>query len=1049
MYSQISIDVGNKPIKEILKQIERSSNYRFFYSENLKDLDKIASLTLSDASVEKTLDVLLKGTQISFNKQSSGIVLLFPKGTNPTADDNTKTKTVVGVVTDEKGESIIGASVVIKGTSNGFITDVNGKFSIDVPDDNTVLQVSYIGYITQNITAGSQRSLYVTLIENASELDEVVVIGYGTVRKKDLTGAVSVVKSRDITAVPVSNALEALQGKVPGLDLTKNSGEAGSEISFTLRGNRSLNASNAPLILIDGIQYGSMVDVNTSDIESIQVLKDASSTAIYGSRGANGVILITTRKGVVGKPVLSFNMYAGLQSNAGLAQIQTPQEWVDFRREAFRTKGITDDNSIFNGSELNFIQNGDFIEWQDICIRNGSVQNYELSVSGGTEISTFNYSLGLYDEKGLLKNDNLRRYNGSLSGNYKLGRNVKIGASIMYTFRDKNARQDPLNQANKIIPLGKVYDDNGQIILYPANNTSVSPIADEIDGNYKNNLIWKRMFSTIYLDWTILPKLVFLSTMGLDIQDSRTGIYYGRYTINGGGSYSQSSIVTSGITNLTWENTLTWNKAIQKHNFEMLLGQSMNSSRTETANGQGRNQVAPSMSFYNLGANISDKIIGSSKVENRMVSVFGRVNYRFNEKYLLTASLRADGASPLAKGHKWGAFPSAAVAWRIIDEDFMKSQSVFTDLKLRTSWGISGNSAISPYATLGALGASVYAFNESPAYGYFPNAISNEALKWEQTGTYNVAVDFGLIKNRISGSAELYLTNTKDLLMSRIIPATSGYANVMENVGKTRNKGFEITLNTINISSVAPERLQWRTDWSFYLNREEIVELINGVDQDLSNNWFVGSPISVYYDYEKIGIWQLDEETEAAKYGQEVGEIKVKDQNGDGVIDANHDRVIVGTPRPDFNFGMNNYLSFKNFDLTVFLFARAGQTIRSEASGNYKIDGVENGPKVDYWTPEHPTNSHPRPDNNKNSNAAYMSTLYFQDGSFLKIRDISLGYTVPKKFSSRFGIKNLRVYSTLKNYFTFSHMQPYDPERGGNLSFPMTTQWIFGLNLTF
>ncbi|MCC8142722.1 MAG: TonB-dependent receptor, partial [Tannerellaceae bacterium] len=848
------------------------------------------------------LNEILKNTNMTFQIQNNRVII---------SQQVTEKRVVSGTVSDEFGEPIIGASIMVKGKTAGTITDFDGNFSLEV-DPKDILSISYIGYLTQEYNPVGQSTLLITMREDTQKLDEVVVIGYGVVKKKDLTGSVASLKMQDIAAVPVSNALEALQGKISGLDMTRASGEAGSSLGFSLRGNRSLSASNEPLILVDGIQYGNTVDINTSDIESIQVLKDASSTAIYGSRGANGVILITTKKGQIGKPVVSFNMYAGVQSDAGLADIQSGEEWVAFRKEAYRTNGITDESLIFNAAELEFINNGDYINWQDICVGNGSLQNYEVSLSGGTELSTFNFSLGVYDEKGLLANDNLRRYNGMLSGDYKLFNNVKIGANIMYTYRDNNKRQDPLNQANKIIPLGKVYDENGEINIYPASNTSISPIADEIEDNYVNNTIGKRMFSTSYLDWDILPGLKFKTTLGLDMQDYRQGIYYGQYTINGAGNQSHSSIENTTEQRLTWENILNWNKSIKKHDFTVLLGHSVTDYLKETAKAEGSNQVSATTSFHDLAGNASDKAIESSRLEERMVSFFGRVNYKFNEKYLLTASLRGDGASQLAAGNKWGYFPSTAVAWRINEESFLENVDVLSDLKLRASWGISGNSAIDAYSTLGSLGSSTYAFGENPAYGYYPATISNPDLKWEKTTTYNLGVDFGFFNGRISGVVELYLSNTKDLLMERIIPATSGYTLVMENIGKTRNKGVEVTLSTVNIDNRRPGGFKWNTDLTFYRNKEEIVELMSGVERDLSNGWFVGSPTEVFYDYEKIGIWQLGEEEEAAKYGQVPGDIKVKDQNGDGQIDADNDRVIVGTSRPKFTMSMNNRFSYKN-----------------------------------------------------------------------------------------------------------------------------------------
>lgn len=960
-------------------------------------------------------------------------------------------KQISGIVSDEKGEPLIGVNVSVKGGTNGAITDLEGKFSLNVEGEDVVV-FSYIGYTTQEIRANDPKIVKVILVEDSETLDEVVVVGYGVMKKSDVTGSISSLKSKDLTSVPTSNVLEAMQGKIAGLDMTKSDGEAGSALNFTLRGNRSLNASNAPLIMVDGVAYGSTLDINPSDIESIEVLKDASSTAIYGSRGANGVILITTKRGSAGKTNVSFNAYFGPQMAVGLADIMNAEQYAALKREAYRTQGITDDNSIFTANELQGLKNHEYLDFQDMCVNTGFVQNYEVSVNGGNEKTQVNFSLGYYKETGLFKNDDLTRFNGMIGVDQTITKRLKVGASMLFTYKDNNKRQDPLNQANKIVPIGKAYNDDGTFNMFPSygSATSVSPLADEQPNAYKNNTLTKRLFGTAYLNWEIIDDLLLRTTLGVDFNNSRRGYFYDKNTINGGTKESKSGGELGSNNNYTWETTLNYNKTFGEHGFNFLLGNSVISNHAESFDLSGKNQTFAGNLFWNLASATDQREIASNLVEDKMVSFFGRIHYKLKDKYLFNVSLRADGSSVLADGHKWGYFPSAAFAWRIIDENFMKDAiSFMSDLKLRLSWGLSGNSAISPYQTLGGLGSTTYSFSEIGAYGYFPRNISNKDLGWEKTQTFNIGVDFGFFNNRISGNLEIYQTNTTDLLMSRQLPPTSGFANVMENIGEVRNRGIEIGLNTVNFKPLTRDGFSWNTNLSFTLNRESIQSLASGSNRDLVNSWFVGEPISVYYDYNKIGIWQLGEESEAAKYGQIPGDIRVEDIDKNGSISSENDRKIVGTDRPDFVLGMNNYFAYKGFDLSVFMYARVGQTIKSEASGNYKIDGLENGPVVDYWTPENPTNSHPRPDKNKNLSSAYMSTLYYQDGSFLKIREITLGYSLPNTWLNKIKISKCRVYGTLKNFFTFSHMQPYDPERGGSLSFPMTKQIVFGVNLNF
>jgi TonB-linked SusC/RagA family outer membrane protein len=1058
---KITLNLHNVEVSQVFLQIEKLTHVKFIYSPEVINASRKVDVQVSKTPLSKVLDNLFGSNDIRYEEVNDYIILSKKQELSLSnftiisdlGKNVSPPRTITGKILSETGEPLAGASVLLKGTSIGTSTDKEGNFSLTIPEENVkgVLVISSAGFTSKEVPLSHQTAYTVQLVQNTRSMNEVVVIGYGTVKRKDMTGAVSSVKASDITAIPVSNALEVLQGKISGLDISKSDGEAGAGLNFTLRGNRSLTASNAPLVLVDGVTYGTTLDLNTSDIASIEVLKDASSTAIYGSRGANGVILITTKKGRSGKASVSLSSYYGVQSPAGLPDIQTADQYVKFKREAYRTQGITDDQLIFNPGELTAIKDRIYTDWMREIIKNGSVQNHEISMNGGNERSTFNLSFGAYNEKGLLKNDNLKRYNGSIGLGYKLTDNIKIGANVIYTYKDNNKRLDPLNQANKILPFARPYDSAGNIILYPVLGSSfaISPLADEVPGAYIDNRISKRMFSSSYLDWKIIKDLLFKTTFGLDLQNDRRGYYFGKNTIIQAGTLSKSGIETNNTTNYTWENTLTYSKTFGIHDFNVLLGSSLIKNSLESVHAFGNDQVSDINSFYNLGSNASSITINSSLVESNLKSGFGRINYKLLDRYLVTATFRADGASVLASGHKWGYFPSVAAAWRINEERFMKNINVISNLKLRASYGVSGNSSVLPYQTLGSLGRSVYAFDETAAYGYYPKDISNPDLKWEKTTTTNAGVDFGFFDNRISGAIELYQSKTSDLLMQRILPSSSGFSSVLENVGKTKNKGLEIALSTVNISGTGRGSINWTTDFSYTRNKEEIVELAGGASRDLANGWFVGKPTSVFYDYKKTGIWQLGKESEAATYGQKPGDIKVLDVTNDGKITAADDRIIVGSPRPKYSFGINNNLKFHDFDLSAFVYGRIGQTILSEASGNYKINGMENGPNVDYWTPENPTNDHPRPDKNKTANSAYMSTLYYVDGSFVKIRDISLGYALPASVVQKLSLSRLRVYTTLKNFFTFSHMKPYDPERGGLISFPMTKQVVFGLNVNF
>lgn len=963
-------------------------------------------------------------------------------------------RTITGQVIDQTGIALPGAVIKIKGTNQATSSDEKGHFSINVSGNNAVLSVSMMGYDVQEIPVGSKSILNFNLKEASLDLDEVVVVGYGTVRKRDLTGSVVSIKQNDITATPTTNVLESLQGKVAGMDMTKSSGETGSGLSFSIRGNRSLNASNAPLILVDGIPYDSNIDINPNAIESMEILKDASSTAIYGSRGANGVILITTKKGAAGKTRISYNAYYSANSVYAYPKMMNLQQWANFKREAYRTTGqwsdAGDDPKIF-GSGYDFVKNNQYVDWVDLLLGNGHQMSHSISMSSGSEKTTFNISFEYMDEKGLVKLDNLKRMNGILSLEHKITNDFVFATSLIYTQQNRNQRRDPLNRAIYYSPYGDVYNEDGSINPLPfRDGQTISPIAEEIPGAYKNNTKTNHIVGNASLRWNIIKGLMAKTTFGFDYKSARKGHFADQYTLDGAGEYSKADATNTTNNNMTWENTLNYDITLDKHGLQLLAGNALYRNVEESYFGAGKDLISGSMYYHNLGATQREQEIGSNYIKTTMTSFFGRINYKFNERYLLTATLRTDGSSVLAEGKKWGFFPSVAGAWRIKEESFLYDVDYLSNLKLRLSYGISGNSAVSPYQTEGGLGQTMYAFDvngsEEPAYGYYPRVIPNKNLTWEKTATTNIGIDFGFFNNRLSGSVDYYIQKTKDLLMQKRIPTTNGYSVAWDNVGKTENKGLEIVLSTLNINN---KNFTWNTDLTFSKNNEKIVELSGGAIRDVSNGWFVGSPIKVHYALEKIGIWQLGEEAEAAKYKQKPGEIKIKDQDDSGSIDNDNDRIILGTERPDFVMGISNQLTYRNFDFRVFMHWRQGQMIRSEAHGSgYRIQG-DPSPLVNYWTPENPTNDMPRPNKAMATNDFTLGSLGYKDGSFFKIKEITLGYKLQKNSLKQLPFNNLRIYGTLKNFFTFSHIGKYDPERGGSLSFPMTKQVVFGVNIDF
>ena len=964
-------------------------------------------------------------------------------------------KMINGTVKDQEGEPLIGVNISTN-ENTGTITDADGNFSLKDVKPTTVLKISYLGYETQEIRVGDHTTFPIQLEPSRESLDEVVVVGYGVMKKRDLLGSISSIKAKDITAVPTTNAIESLQGKVAGLDMTRSSGKVGSGMNFTVHGNRSLMASNAPLILVDGVEYGSDIDINPNEIESMEVLKDASTTAIYGSRGANGVILITTKKGKVGKPTVSFNMYAGPVTQTRMPKVMNTQQNVAFRREAMKAvgqwNGPEDDAKIWDKETLDLIQSGSSIDWLDLIMQDGVTQNYEVSVNGGNEWTKVSLSLDYTNETGLLKGDELNRYSGHLNLSQKVNNHLEVGGSAIFSHRKQQSAPEGVYQsAITYDPYGVLYDEEGNVNIYPFRGSSAADrnlLCNLDDKNYLDETVSNRLFGTAYLDWNIVKGLTFRSNLGIDYSHRRAGMFKGQETTfansNSGRAFvSKQEYSTYSI---TWDNTLNYLQNFGRHNVNVLLGQSLIKNDGEETYADGSGIAFNKWQFHNLDGAMYDKHILSQLEDSQMLSYFGRINYSFDNKYMFTFTARADGSSVLAEDHKWNFYPSAALGWRIKEESFLQDVDLVSDAKLRLSYGVSGSAAISPYQTQGQAGQTYYDFNGTPAIGYRPEEMANHELSWESTKVLNLGIDYGMWGNCVHANIDLYRSWTSDLLMPMILAGHQGFTSVVSNVGKTETKGLDITINAQLIDT--PD-FTWSADFTWSGNKEKIVELSGKQDQ-IADGWLIGQPTHIFYDYEKIGIWQTDEAAEAAKYGQEPGDIKVRDLNKDGKITPMDDRKVVGQSTPKWTAGWNNHFRYKDFELNINTYARVGQTIRNQANLSFYPSGWRNQFVCDYWTPENPTNAFPRPNFNKaQNNLLYFQTLGYEKGSFVKVKDITLAYNLPTDIASKLSLSRLRVYATMKNYLTFCKQDNYDPERGGAMSYPLTKEMVFGLNVTF
>lgn len=984
-------------------------------------------------------------------KKQSLLILLFFLGFSVFAQAQ-KTRQITGkVVEAENSLPIPGVSIILKGTATGTTTDNDGKYSINIPDENgQALVFSFIGYLTETIAIGSQSEVNVNLQSDVTQLGEVIVIGYGQIKKRDVTGSIVSLKTEDLTKIPSTNVMESLQGKIAGVDITRSSGQAGAGINVTVRGNRSITANNNPLFIVDGIQYSTIQDLNPNDIQSMEVLKDASTTAIYGSRGANGVIIITTKKGTSDKASVSFNSYIGV-SKIDYPRMKNAQEYVALKREANRAAGRwateADDSKIFSEFERQQIQNNTNTDWTNLFLKDGIQQDYQVGVRGGNAKTKYYASLDYFREDGVFNMDNLSRYTGRVNLDFSISEKIKAGTQMQLTHYNQNIRRDPLNSAAKLNPLLLPYDNTTGKVLFQPDGRTVNPLVDEQPNNYMNNVRTTRIFSSIFLDAQILPSLNFRSNFGATLDYRRTGIFRGSETVDRVGSVSQSFYGTSQDLRLTWENILTYQKKFGQHDIAATGITTLLSNQSEDQSSTGANQLLNSQLFYAIGNATEQVSISSGYAGSKLISFTGRIQYSFKGKYILSFTGRSDGSSKLVDKNKWAFFPSVAGAWHIIDEPFMKNQNLFSELKVRGSYGVAGNDAVSPYSSQSLLRRIPYSFGETSAVGNrFDLRIGNEDLRWELSTTYNVGFDFGMFKNRITGSIDVYDTQTKDLLLSRTLPPTSGAGVITENVGRTRNRGIELSLNGTVIDKGS---FQWNMGVNWFRNIEEIVELATGAN-DLVNGWFVGQPTTAFFDYEKLGIWQTSEADQATKFSQKPGDIKVKDQNGDGKIDPLNDRIVLGSPRPSWSANFNNEVRFKGFDLSIQFFARIGQMMQYGYNTIYDPQGIENGSFQNYWTPENPSNDYPRPDASKSQSATlFFSTLQYVDASFIKLRGLTLGYNLPTDLISKAGLSKARIYVTGRNILTFAKTENYDPERGGGMGNPIPRLWVAGINIDF
>jgi TonB-linked SusC/RagA family outer membrane protein len=972
--------------------------------------------------------------------------------------------TISGIVLDQAtGAALAGAQVTVVGAKLVAETGSDGRYTITGVAPGTYrLQTQRIGYglseATVVVTAGETVTADFRLQQVALALQEVVVVGYGTQVRRDITGSVASVGGDAVHEMPKVNAIEAIKGRVPGVDIQTTGNKPGDGVRVRLRGTRSLTASNDPLYVLDGIPLaGGIGDLNPRDIESIDVLKDASATAIYGSRGANGVVLITTRQGRAGTTNITYDSYAGYQEPVRRVRMMNGPEFAEHKREANRTVGryrcpssvaVCDsgDAYLFWPQELTALQAGRSTDWQSLVLQDGMQVSNEAAMTGGDDRTRFALTAGQLDQHGIITAQDFRRRSMRLNFDHELNPRLRVGSSTSLIRTDQRlGRGDGVySEALGNNPLGMPYDSAGRILFKPTpDGQRVNPLSDI--QNFKDERQRTRLFGTLFVDYDVGPALNWRLNFGPDLTFYRRGQFRGAETQANQGSGADAGLWQTRTFAYTLDNILTFRPSLGRdHRVAATLLYSIQRQRTEDDTIHVTGVANEHQLFYDLGSATNVDPPYSNLEEWSLASVMTRVNYAFRDRYLFTVTGRLDGSSRLAPGRQWGLFPSVALAWRLSEEALIRRTRIFSDLKLRASYGLTGNTAISPYQTEGALTRTIYAFAGQAAVGYRPGRMPNPNLKWEQTGQLDVGLEFTALNNRLSGSVDYYRADTRDLLMQRQLPPTSGYSSILENVGATRNTGLEVALSTLLVPDW--HGLRWNVDVNAATNRNRIVRLSSGLQRDVGNGWFVGSPIDVYYDYQFAGIWQLQDSVQAKAYKQVPGQIRVVDQNNDGKID-DKDRVILGSPFPRWTGALTSRLDWAGVDLSFMAVARLDYMVHDEfRTGQNQLFGRYNNILTDYWTPTNPSNTDPRP-NADQEFPLYGDSRGYEEGSFIRVRSITVGYTVP---GSRLGwvhARSLRVYATALDPFLFTKFRGLDPESRATPGVPSYRTLMMGVTL--
>ncbi len=1059
-YSQntkLNLDMKNVSIKQVLEEIEGQSEFRFLYSDTKINVERKVNAKFSNKPIEDVLQTILAGSGIQYKVVERQILLTGIKEASQAGQQRVDIK---GKIVDSSGQPLPGVTVIVKGTSQGTVTDVEGNYSLSGIAGNSTLVFSFVGMKTQEIPVGGKTAINVAMEEDAIGLEEVVAVGYGTMKKSDLTGSITKVKSESLNAYPSTNVMQALAGKSSGVQVMQNTGAPGATMSVRIRGGNSIKGSNEPLYVVDGFPVSGPAMLNNSDIESIEVLKDASATAIYGSRGANGVVIITTKRGKDGKASVEFESSYSSQSLIRKLDLMNSKEYMQlYNIQQYNDTG----EEYFSESDIN--NAGEGFDWQDFVFNSSPVLTNSLNINGGNKKTKFAISGSTYNQSGIIEGSDYNRYSIKTNIDHEFSKSFKAILSSTFTRLDTDTKNSAGGARGSSLigatlgapPTITPYAEDGEYTVlsaaYPFIATDIiNPLnfIKEQSANSKSNVA----LINAALEFKPIKQIAIKASGGIENRDVRSDSYTTTNYYNSDGSASVSS---SQYTSLLSENTVSYTDSFsEKHNISAVAGFTYQDFLSTSLSGSGSGFLSDNFETYDLSAAETPGIPGSDYSKSVILSYLGRVNYNYMNRYYATVSFRADGSSKFSNGDKWGYFPSAALSWRLSEENFIKNIDVISNLKLRTSWGMTGSQAISAYATLSELSSGKVVFSDGLQGTFAPSTTLPGDLKWETTEQFDFGFDLGLWDNRVNVNADYYVKNTRDLLNSVTLPSSMGSTSTIQNVGEVQNKGLELNVG----ARVLTGAFKWDMDVNISANRNKVVKLYNGEDilggyvsvvaiQDNINILREGQPIGRFYGYMEDGY-------------DEDGYIAYKDLHKDGSL-TSEDKTYIGDPNPDFIYGLNSSMSYKNFQLDLFIQGTYGNDLFNVSAVSYSADygyGMNMLKDVlyDHWSESNPNAKYPKISLNSTVNA---SDRFVEDGSYLRLKNIQLAYNFPKTLLNVNWLQALQIYASSQNLLTLTSYSGWDPEvnsMGGSTSttpgvdnkvYPMYKSFTFGLRVKF